>query len=347
MTIKLNSGTITASLDEAKSPCAVASFSFLAGIKFFDGTTCSDLDTAGPYVLECGDPSGKGDGGPSYTFPDENLPTDFAPAPVPTPSPSAGTTPSVIYPAGTLAMASSIDQSTGQVTPDSGGSQFLIVYKDSALPPNFSVFGKITGGLDVVQKVAAAGVASLRRQGADLGQPPKHSVIVDLGDRRPDRRHSDVGSPRPDAEHARVQQILTSPPTCHIRCKEIHRDVPQGAPARGGAGPARTRDGRRARPTRNSGGTRRNYAFLGALAVVVVVGLIAAHRERGGRQVAEADGGGRGRAGDVQVGAEPGTGGLTVARRLAYADRARRPGPGQDAARRRRRICRIRAPVTW
>ncbi|NJC72730.1 peptidylprolyl isomerase [Planosporangium thailandense] len=148
MTINTNQGVIEAQLDRAGAPCTAASFAYLAGKHFFDNTKCHRLSTSGIYVLQCGDPSGTGTGGPAYRFPDEKMPTPAADA---SPSPSASAGPRTdLYPAGTLAMANS--------GPDTNGSQFFIVYKDgSALDPKYTVFGKVTKGLDLVQKVAAAG----------------------------------------------------------------------------------------------------------------------------------------------------------------------------------------------
>jgi peptidyl-prolyl cis-trans isomerase B (cyclophilin B) len=147
MTITTNQGVVEAELDRAGAPCTVASFDYLASKQFFNNTKCHRLTTSGIYVLQCGDPSGTGSGGPAYKFPDERLPT----APEPSPSASAAPTGQNLYPAGTLAMANS--------GPDTNGSQFFIVYKDgSALQAKYTVFGKVTKGLDIVQKIAAGGV---------------------------------------------------------------------------------------------------------------------------------------------------------------------------------------------
>ncbi|MFD0636922.1 peptidylprolyl isomerase [Catenulispora yoronensis] len=97
---------------------------------YFDNTKCHRLTTQGIYVLQCGDPSATGSGGPGYQFQDENL---------------TGAT----YPAGTIAMANA--------GPGTNGSQFFIVYKDTQLPASYTPWGKITGGLDVVTKIAAGG----------------------------------------------------------------------------------------------------------------------------------------------------------------------------------------------
>jgi len=132
--IKTSQGDIEVTLDVAKAPCTSNSFAFLASKKYFDGTTCHRMTNSGLFVLQCGDPSATGSGGPGYQFGVENLPTGQAKP----------------YPAGVLAMANS-------GSPDSNGSQFFIVYQDSQLGPDYTIFGKITKGLDVVDKVGKAG----------------------------------------------------------------------------------------------------------------------------------------------------------------------------------------------
>jgi peptidyl-prolyl cis-trans isomerase B (cyclophilin B) len=138
-----SAGPIGLTLNRAEAPCTVNSFVSLAGQGYFDGTSCHRLTTGeGLKVLQCGDPTGTGTGGPGYTIPDE-APTTLAP------SPSGGGT--VTYPRGTLAMAK-----TAQ--PNSGGSQFFLVYADSTLPPDYTVFGTIDeAGLATIDTVAAAG----------------------------------------------------------------------------------------------------------------------------------------------------------------------------------------------
>lgn len=129
-TLTTNQGSIVIKLDAAKAPCTVNSFTFLAHMKYFNSTPCHRLTTAGIFVLQCGDPTGSGGGGPGYQFADENLT-------------------GAVYPAGTVAMANA--------GPGTNGSQFFLVYKDTALPPSYSPFGTITSGLAVIQKIAAAG----------------------------------------------------------------------------------------------------------------------------------------------------------------------------------------------
>ena len=152
--LKTNQGQITLSLDRAKAPCTVNSFVSLAKQKYFDKTPCHRLTTAGIFVLQCGDPAGTGSGGPGYAFADEGLP--------------AGQTNPVPYRAATVAMANA--------GPGTNGSQFFIVYKDTQFPPNYTIFGKVTKGLDLVQKIAKAGAVKAGAPAED-GAPTKPVTI--------------------------------------------------------------------------------------------------------------------------------------------------------------------------
>lgn len=133
-------GDIGLTLDGAAAPQAVASFVSLAQAGYFDGTTCHRLTTEGIYVLQCGDPTGTGGGGPGYTFgPIENAPADG------------------VYPAGTVAMARTADDGSSM------GSQFFLVYQDSTIQADsaggYTVMGTVdTTGMGVLQAVAAGGV---------------------------------------------------------------------------------------------------------------------------------------------------------------------------------------------
>ncbi|GAA3052516.1 peptidylprolyl isomerase [Streptomyces roseofulvus] len=156
--LKTNEGEVTITMDAAKTPRTVNSFKHLADKKYFDGTKCHRLTTAGIFVLQCGDPEGTGMGGPGYTIPDENLDALGKP----------GADGKVTYKAGTVAMAN-----TGQ--PGTGGSQFFLVYKDSKLPPQYTPFGTIdAAGLKAVQKVGAAGAEGGQGDGA-----PKKPVTIE------------------------------------------------------------------------------------------------------------------------------------------------------------------------
>jgi peptidyl-prolyl cis-trans isomerase B (cyclophilin B) len=131
-TIKTNLGSIVIDLLNNKATCTVNSFISLAAQNYFSNTSCHRLTTSSPlYVLQCGDPTGTGRGGPGYEFASENL---------------TGAT----YTAGTVAMAN-----TG--APDSNGSQFFLVYKNSTLAPSYTPFGTIVSGLNIIQNVAKGG----------------------------------------------------------------------------------------------------------------------------------------------------------------------------------------------
>jgi peptidyl-prolyl cis-trans isomerase B (cyclophilin B) len=160
VTLKTDQGDIPITLDRAEAPCTVQNFVHLVQAKFYDGSPCHRLTTADPLkVLQCGDPTGKGTGGPGYTIKDEK-PTTLKPA-----ANGQGST----YPRGVLAMAN-----TGQ--PNSGGSQFFMVYADSTLPPDYTVFGTIAPqGLQVLDKIAAAGDDGSNGQGDGK---PKLSVTI-------------------------------------------------------------------------------------------------------------------------------------------------------------------------
>jgi peptidyl-prolyl cis-trans isomerase B (cyclophilin B) len=130
-TIHTNRGNVVINLLNSKATCTVNSFVYLASKNFFGNTTCHRLTTSGIFVLQCGDPTGTGSGGPGYKFADENLT-------------------GAKYSAGTVAMANS--------GPGTNGSQFFLVYKNSlSLPPNYTPFGTIVSGLNIIQKVAKAG----------------------------------------------------------------------------------------------------------------------------------------------------------------------------------------------
>jgi peptidyl-prolyl cis-trans isomerase B (cyclophilin B) len=134
MTIKTNCGVITIELNPA-APQTVTNLSTLARAKYFDGTFCHRLTTEGIYVLQCGDPSAQGNGSPGSWkgYKDENLPTKTI----------------LTYPAGTVAMANS--------GPNTNGSQFFLVYKDTALPASYTIWGKIKTGLPLLLKIEKVG----------------------------------------------------------------------------------------------------------------------------------------------------------------------------------------------
>ncbi|MGK9464164.1 peptidylprolyl isomerase [Streptomyces sp. G6] len=157
MKLETTCGDIDIALKAKAAPHTVNSFNFLAGKGYFDHTKCHRLTTEGIYVLQCGDPTAQGNGGPGYNIPDENL--------------KDKSLKDNMYPAGTVAMAN-----TGQ--PDSGGSQFFLVYQNSPLPPSYTPFGTISDeGMTVLKKIASAG-----SQPADPttgNTAPNATVVID------------------------------------------------------------------------------------------------------------------------------------------------------------------------
>jgi peptidyl-prolyl cis-trans isomerase B (cyclophilin B) len=127
-------GDLTLTLDRAKAPCAAASFAYLASQQFFDGSICHRLVNQENFgVLQCGDPSGTGSGGPSYKYAEE-------------------VTDETTYPRGTIAMAKTS-------APNTTGSQFFLCFVDTQLPPEYTVVGTVDEpGIAVLEKVAAGGI---------------------------------------------------------------------------------------------------------------------------------------------------------------------------------------------
>jgi peptidyl-prolyl cis-trans isomerase B (cyclophilin B) len=150
--IRTNRGSIGLRLANGQAPCTVNNFASLAQQGFYDNTSCHRLTTGELSVLQCGDPSGKGTGGPGYRFPNEYPTNQYRLSDPALREP-------VVYPRGTVATANS--------GPGTNGSQFFLVYQDSLLPPTYTVFGEIDRtGLQTLDDIAAAGVAGGGTDGA-------------------------------------------------------------------------------------------------------------------------------------------------------------------------------------
>lgn len=153
--MQTNEGPITITMDRSKTPCTINSFLSLAVQKYFDATSCHRLVTSGMYLLQCGDPTGTGSGGPGYTFRDETYSTDT-------------------FPAGTVAMANA--------GTNTNGSQFFLVYAVTGLPPKYTVFGHMdAAGLAVVAKIAADGQDGSNSAGDGKPKNPAKIVSVTVG----------------------------------------------------------------------------------------------------------------------------------------------------------------------
>jgi peptidyl-prolyl cis-trans isomerase B (cyclophilin B) len=144
ITFTTNQGEIVIETTPSLAPLTVNAIAALAQKNYFDNTICHRLTTEGIFVLQCGDPTGTGTGGPGFNIPDENLP-----------QPTENN-----YPAGTVAMANA--------GPGTSGSQFFLVYQDTTLGPDYTIWGSITSGLDILQTIASAGVVDGGADGAPL-----------------------------------------------------------------------------------------------------------------------------------------------------------------------------------
>ena len=160
LTLRTNCGTITATLLTKEAPQTTTNMTTLANQKYFNGTICHRLTTSGLYVLQCGDPTAQGGGSPGgwVGYKEENLP-------------KAGPK---NYPAGTLAMANG--------GPGTNGSQFFLVYADTELGPDYTIFGRITQGLDILKKIADVGAYKVQSDGQAYYAPdgfPIQLVVIE------------------------------------------------------------------------------------------------------------------------------------------------------------------------
>lgn len=148
-TFVTNCGNIVVTTVGAKAPITLTQLATLARGGYFNNSLCHRLTTKGLYVLQCGDPTATGSGGPNFTYRDENLPTEGLNN----------------YPAGTVAMANS--------GPGTNGSQFFLVFADTTLGANYTIWGTITQGLDIVKAIAKAGV-----KGGGVDGPPNQPIAI-------------------------------------------------------------------------------------------------------------------------------------------------------------------------
>lgn len=151
-TLKTNCGDLVIEVFADDAPISVNTLRFLTDENFYDGSPCHRLTTSSFFVIQCGDPLGTGIGNPGFTIMEENRPT-------------SGTS---NYPLGTVAMAKG-----GQ--PNSSGSQFFFVYKDTTLRPDYSIVGQVIVGMDIVTAIAEAGTLGSVQD----GKPKQNFGIID------------------------------------------------------------------------------------------------------------------------------------------------------------------------
>ena len=148
-TFTTNCGDIVIQANGKGAPITVTALAALANGGFYNKTFCHRLVTDEIYVLQCGDPTGTGRGGPNFTYRDENLPQAVE----------------ANYPAGTVAMANN--------GANTNGSQFFIVYEDTSMNPNYTIWGRVIKGLEIVKAIAKEGVAD----GTSNGMPKQMIAI--------------------------------------------------------------------------------------------------------------------------------------------------------------------------
>ena len=149
-TFTTNCGEIVIQANGKGAPITVTALAALANGGFYNKTLCHRLTTNIIYVLQCGDPTGTGMGKPNFSYRDENLPQAVQ----------------TNYPAGTVAMANS--------GANTNGSQFFIVYEDTSMDPDYTIWGRVIKGLEIVRAIAEAGVAD----GSTNGMP-KQTIAIE------------------------------------------------------------------------------------------------------------------------------------------------------------------------
>ena len=149
-TFTTNCGEIVIQANGKSAPITVTALAALANGGFYNKTLCHRLTTNIIYVLQCGDPTGTGIGKPNFSYRDENLPQAVQ----------------TNYPAGTVAMANS--------GANTNGSQFFIVYEDTSMDPDYTIWGRVIKGLEIVRAIAEAGVAD----GSTNGMP-KQTIAIE------------------------------------------------------------------------------------------------------------------------------------------------------------------------
>ena len=149
-TFTTNCGEIVIQANGKSAPITVTALAALANGGFYNKTFCHRLVTDEIYVLQCGDPTGTGRGGPNFTYRDENLPQAVE----------------ANYPAGTVAMANN--------GANTNGSQFFIVYEDTSMDPDYTIWGRVTKGLEIVKAIAKEGVVDGTSEGL-----PKQMIAIE------------------------------------------------------------------------------------------------------------------------------------------------------------------------
>lgn len=170
VTLETEAGPLVITLDRELVPCTVNSFVSLSEQGFYDETECHRMADSGIFILQCGDPTGTGTGGPGYSFADEGS-SDMA------------------YPAGTVAMANS--------GPDTNGSQFFFLFRDTPFPPDYTVFGHL-------DEDSLARLVTLVQRGHDGSHPdgsgrPNPPIVIEKATLTSESDEAPSSSPTADS----------------------------------------------------------------------------------------------------------------------------------------------------
>jgi peptidyl-prolyl cis-trans isomerase B (cyclophilin B) len=153
ITFSTNCGDIVIEAFAKKAPITTSMITGLVSAKFYDQSICHRMiNSSTAALLQCGDPTDSGYGGPAFQFNDENLPKPIMSN----------------YPAGTVAMANSTQLKDGElINQNTNGSQFFIMAENTTLDPYYTVWGRVTKGLEIVKAVVATGTL----EGGEVGRP--------------------------------------------------------------------------------------------------------------------------------------------------------------------------------
>ena len=153
ITFSTNCGDIVIEAFAKNAPVTISMLAGLVRAKFYDQSICHRMiNSENAALLQCGDPTDSGYGGPAFQFSDENLPKPVMNN----------------YPAGTVAMANSTRLENGElINKNTNGSQFFIMAENTTLDPYYTVWGRVTKGLEIIKAVVATGTV----EGSEVGRP--------------------------------------------------------------------------------------------------------------------------------------------------------------------------------
>jgi len=211
VTMVLNGKDVPMTLNRATAPCGVNAFLSLSSQGFYNDTNCFRLTKSDQLnILQCGDPTGQGNGGPGFSFASE-------------------TTGSETYPVGTVALANA--------GPSTTGSQFFIVYGNTTIDPSYTILGTVTGdGMSVIQDIAAQGVQHNAQDGPPVATATINSINVPDGSLEGTGTYVTSSPSEAAPGSLDTGSLDTGAPTTGAPATEAPPAATTGAPTSGGAG---------------------------------------------------------------------------------------------------------------